>query len=110
MKHTPGPWELAGTYNQFISGSYSDKSDSLIGEIFGRIGSSPSIGDWQANARLIVSAPWMLRCLMETRMIILSEQNAIVDTIWRSDCETLIDYIEGVIQDATGLPIDEVVK
>ncbi|PKL40800.1 MAG: hypothetical protein CVV44_04110 [Spirochaetae bacterium HGW-Spirochaetae-1] len=110
LKHTPGPWEIAGAYNQFISGSYSDESDSLIGEVFGRIGNVPSMGDWQANIRLILAAPDMLEALIETRRILLSENNAIIDTIWRTDTETLVDYIDDVIECATGLSIEEVLS
>lgn len=72
VEHTPGPWTLTSDGRQVFPNAtgYGSQSVALVSEIL-----SPTSGEWetQANARLIATAPNMLKELKYALDVLESE-------------------------------------
>ena len=90
LKHTPGPWNEKGIY---VILRYADKHDMDI-EI------SDETMPWsREDAKLIAAAPEMLEALMETYKVLKNKHLYATSEILRN-----------IIEKATGLKIEEVIK
>ena len=100
FKHTPGPWEPAGstirTTRSSFGGGYFvvDCSRSWAGNEF-----SNDEGEAEANALLIAAAPEMLEMLIE----VIKKRYGQVE-------EYSFGKLTDIIKRATGMSIDEVMK
>ena len=112
LKHTPGKWESHGTmriadpeciqvFPHRTGGSFEIEAITIVV----RYGHDDDVYiasvDCEANARLIAAAPDMLEALIEYMAWGAKTQ---------SDRDVLEDGFKRVIESATGLPIEEVLK
>jgi hypothetical protein len=67
MKHTPGPWEIRGTYHthEMIALPTSTIITDANGVVHAYVSQGNWPGDRDANARLIAAAPELLAALRE---------------------------------------------
>ena len=66
FKGTQGEWEVDGIANDFSEGVYTSDIDGDI-ICFAPENFGPSMVKWEANAKLIASAPDMLKALITAR-------------------------------------------
>ena len=62
VKITPSPWEVTGFSKDCIAGTYSEKHNSMVCQLFTHTREEED-GDWKANARLISKTPEMYELL-----------------------------------------------
>lgn len=86
LKHTPGPWITGGCSGRMIQPEDKSGTNYWIADV-----------DIMANARLISAAPEMLEALIEGSRA--SRKHNVI-----------MSEIEGIIERATGLSIEEVLK
>jgi len=96
LQHTPGPWESCdrGDY-----GDFDGMSQVILGNDMRICVAHSSDKEGEANARLIAAAPEMI-----------SELIKIFNTLYNTQPECYWMPIKDVIEKATGMSIEEVLK